>query len=72
MDTTELGGPIVGGRHLARALQPGRVTRLHFASDNGDTESCLRLIASGVDVALSDFQGRSPVALAKGTSGLSR
>ncbi|HDS1633037.1 TPA: ankyrin repeat domain-containing protein [Stenotrophomonas maltophilia] len=48
------------------------MTPLHLASDKGGTESCLRLIAEGVDVTLSDFQGRSPVALAQGKPGLSR
>lgn len=41
------------------------MTPLHLASAKGDTESCLRLIATGVEVSLSDFQGRSPVSLAK-------
>ncbi|WP_372365377.1 MULTISPECIES: ankyrin repeat domain-containing protein [unclassified Xanthomonas] len=41
-------------------------TPLHFAAQVRDTESCLRLIAAGVDPSLRDFQGKSPLELAVG------
>jgi len=48
------------------------MTPLHLAADKGDTESCLRLIAAGVDKTPSDFQGQSPMALANRKPGMSR
>jgi len=65
-------GPLLEAGAWRESFNHAGMTPVHLASDNGDTESCLRLIAAGVDVALSDFQGRSPVALAQGKPGLSR
>lgn len=65
-------GPLLEAGAWRESFNHAGMTPLHLAADKGDTESCLRLIAAGVDKTPSDFQGQSPMALANRKPGMSR